>query len=277
MDGHGSREEESDAALTRSGERRKTPRGMKLDRLLARHQGMGRKEARRRIAAGRVTVGDAVATRNELEVDRFTKVALDGQELRPAGRLLHLLLHKPVGVVSATSDSEHRTVIDLIDDPDRDQLHLAGRLDRFTSGLVLLTNDGRWSKRLMDPARKVAKVYRVETAETIEPSAIEAFARGFHFPTEDLVTRPALLELLGDKEARLTLHEGRYHQIKRMFHRVANRVTALHRESIGPYRLPADLAPGEWRALSPAEAAWAFADERDDRESSPCQAPEHDR
>lgn len=222
---------------------------------------MGRKQARRLIAAGRIEVAGSVALRNELEIDRFTAVTLDGAPLRPAARLLHLMLHKPVGVVSATTDPEHRTVIDLIDDPDRHELHLAGRLDRFTSGLVLLTNDGRWSKRLMDPARKVAKVYRVETLHPLAAGDIEAFARGFHFPTEDLITRPAHLEILGERLARLTLHEGRYHQIKRMFHRVGNRVTALHRESIGPYRLPDDLAAGQWRFLAPAAAAALLTDD----------------
>ena len=92
------------------------------------------------------------------------------------------MLHKPVGIVSATSDAEHRTVIDLIDDPDKSSLHLVGRLDRNTSGLVLLTNDGRWSKALMDPSRKVPKVYLVETRDPIPPEAVAAFAQGFLFP-----------------------------------------------------------------------------------------------
>jgi len=128
-------------------------------------------------------------------------------------------------------------------------------LDRNTSGLVLLTNDGRWSKVLMDPAKKVPKLYRVQTRDPIPPEAVAAFSEGFYFHTEDLVTKPAKLEIIGDFEARLTLHEGRYHQIKRMFHRIGNRVTALHREQIGTLSLPPDLAPGEWRLLSKEEAA----------------------
>jgi 16S rRNA pseudouridine516 synthase len=226
---------------------------VKLDRLLAKHESMGRNEARRAVVERRVAVDGIPATRHDIEVTRFSRVELDGALLREPERLLYLMLHKPAGVVSATRDARHPTVIDLIDDPDRASLHLVGRLDRGTTGLLLLTNDGRWSKRLMDPARKVPKTYLVETRDPIPPEAVAAFARGFHFHTEDLVTRPAALEILAERQARLVLHEGRYHQVKRMFHRIGNRVTALHRESIGGIQLPADLQPGQWRALSPGE------------------------
>ncbi|WP_193213281.1 pseudouridine synthase [Luteolibacter marinus] len=226
---------------------------MKLDRLLAKHESMGRTRARAAIVSGTVTVDGRVSRRIDHEVDRFMRVEWSGTVIRSAERKIHLMLHKPVGVVSATSDAEHPTVIDLIDDPDRHTLHLVGRLDRNTSGLMLLTNDGRWSKQLMNPERKVPKVYLVETRDPIPPDAVAAFAAGFHFHTEDLVTRPVLLEILGENLARLTLHEGRYHQIKRMFHRTGNRVVKLHREQIGPFRLPPDLGPGEWRHLDHGE------------------------
>lgn len=100
-----------------------------------------------------------------------------------------------------------------------------------------------------------AKVYLVETAEVIVPEAVAAFAAGFYFHTEDLMTLPAQLEILAPRQARLTLYEGRYHQVKRMFHRVGNRVTALHRESIGALHLPPDFTPGQWRPLTPDEIA----------------------
>lgn len=226
---------------------------MKLDRLLAKHDSMGRTKARALIVAGRVRVSGEPTRRIEHEVDRFTRVDLDGMPLRPPERRLHLMLHKPVGILSATSDPTHRTVIDLIDDPDRHTLHLVGRLDRSTSGLILLTNDGNWSKPLMAPETKVPKVYLVETRDPIPSTAVEAFAAGFHFHTEDLTTLPAALEILGERQARLTLSEGRYHQIKRMFHRISNRVEKLHRESIGAITLPSDLGPGEWRMLTEEE------------------------
>jgi 16S rRNA pseudouridine516 synthase len=226
---------------------------MKLDRLLAKHDSMGRTQARRLIVSGRVTVDGRVCIRIDQEVDRFMSVAIDDSILQRRERLLHLMVNKPAGVVSATSDAEHRTVIDLIDDPDKQSLHLVGRLDRNTTGLVLLTNDGRWSKSLMDPTQKVPKVYLVGTRDPIPPDAVGAFSKGFYFHTEDLTTLPAELEILGEREARLTLLEGRYHQVKRMFHRIGNRVTSLHRERIGEIELPPDLLPGGWRALTQNE------------------------
>ena len=104
------------------------------------------------------------------------------------------------------------------------------------------------------------KVYLVETLDPIAPDAVEAFAYGFYFHTEDITTLPAELVLLGANQARLTLHEGRYHQVKRMFHRVGNRVVSLHRESIGTLALPANLPPGAWRALTPQEVLAAAGD-----------------
>ena len=226
---------------------------MKLDRLIAKHRSLGRTAAHRVIAARRVSVCGEIVTNGAHEVDRFSEVTLDGEIVQLAERALYLMLNKPAGILSATKDALHRTVLDLIDDADKHTLHLAGRLDRASSGLVLLTNDGRWSKRLMDVEQKVSKLYEVGTAEPIPADAVEAFARGFYFHTEDITTRPARLEILGECQARVTLHEGRYHQIKRMFHRVGCRVVALHRVSIGELVLPFDLKPGDWRALTSIE------------------------
>lgn len=226
---------------------------MKLDRLIAAHETMGRQAAHHAIAARRVCVNGVCVTNGHHPVDRFSRVELDGAVIQAAERALYLMLHKPVGILSATKDDQHPTVIDLIDDPDKHTLHIAGRLDRSTSGLVLLTNDGRWSKRLMAAEEKVPKVYVVDTLDPIAPDAVAAFARGFYFHTEDITTLPAELVILDERRARLTLHEGRYHQVKRMFHRVGNRVRSLHRESIGALALPEDLQPGGWRPLSAAE------------------------
>lgn len=228
---------------------------MKLNRLLAKHESTGRNRAQAMILAGAVRVNGRVEQEGTREVTRFDRVEVEGQLIQAGKRALYVMLHKPAGHVSATIDAEHPTVLDLIDDPDKAELHLAGRLDRASTGLVLLTNDGVWSKRITEPVFKLSKTYLVETAEPIPQTAVEAFAAGFYFHTEDLVTQPAELALLGERLARVTLREGRYHQIKRMFHRVGNRVTSLHRESIGPLRLPEDLAVGEWRFLTADEVA----------------------
>lgn len=232
---------------------------MKLDRLIAKHRQMGRTAALRAIAGRKVRVNGLVLADGHAEVDRFCKVMLDEEAVQLAERGLYLLMHKPVGWLSATKDAQHPTVLDLIDDTDKHTLHLAGRLDLNTSGLLILTNDGNWSKRLMAADFKVPKVYRVETDVPVAAEAVATFERGFYFHTEDITTLPAKLELLGERLARVTLHEGRYHQVKRMFHRVGCRVTALHRESVGALCLPDDLKPGEWRPMTPEERQAALS------------------
>ncbi len=225
----------------------------KLHRLLAIAAGCSRQQLAALLSAGRVLVDGQVMTRSDYPIRKFHRVTLDGNVIQPGQRALYVMVHKPVGYVSATVDAEHPTVVSLVDDPAQQQLHLAGRLDRSTSGLVLLTNDGTWSKRITAAGSLVPKVYEVTTAHEIQPDAVAAFAAGFYFPTEAITTLPAKLELLAPQQARVTLHEGRYHQIKRMFHRVQNRVVQLHRTRIGGLSLPADLPSGCWRMLTPAE------------------------
>jgi 16S rRNA pseudouridine516 synthase len=144
-------------------------------------------------------------------------------------------------------------VLDLLDEPDKHELHLAGRLDFNTTGLMLITNDGVWSRRLTQPQTKIAKIYYVETEQAITPDYVEKFAEGFYFAFEKLTTQPAQLTVLGPRSARLSIVEGRYHQIKRMFGHFDNKVLRLHRESMGPLRLDPDLAPGAYRPLDAAQ------------------------
>jgi 16S rRNA pseudouridine516 synthase len=226
---------------------------MKLNRLVGKHRYLGRSQAQRAITEGRVKVDGVVITDGVHWVDRFTAVTLDEEVIQQAERALYLMLHKPVGYLSATVDAVHPTVIDLVDLDAKHSLHLAGRLDRSTSGLVLLSNDGRWTERITRPQGSVPKVYRVVTHEPMKESDVAAFAAGFYFHTEDITTLPAELVILEECCARLTLHEGRYHQIKRMFHRLGNRVKSLHRESIGALSLTPELLPGFWRMLTDAE------------------------
>ena len=119
--------------------------------------------------------------------------------------------------------------------------------------MLLLTNDGRWSRRISDPVHGVSKQYLVTLRDPLHDEYVAAFAAGMHFAFEDIVTRPALLEILDTHLARVTLQEGRYHQLKRMFGRFRNPVLGIHRVAIGALALDADLAPGQWRALRPAE------------------------
>ncbi|WP_426416448.1 pseudouridine synthase [Aestuariirhabdus sp. LZHN29] len=225
---------------------------MRLVNFIKKQCELGRPAARGLIAAGRVWVDGNQQRDGGFRVTPYNSIALDG-ELLQRGTPCYLMLHKPEGVVSATRHPDHTTVVDLVPAELRAGLHLAGRLDITTTGLLLLTNDGFWSKQLSRPENKVAKVYRVATEYPITAEYVQQFAAGIYFGYEDMVTAPAHLELLGECLARLTLHEGRYHQVKRMFGYFDNPVRALHRERIGELVLDPALAPGEYRPLTAAE------------------------
>ncbi|SDJ03562.1 16S rRNA pseudouridine516 synthase [Pseudomonas flavescens] len=226
---------------------------MRLDRLLGNQPHLNRQHGRLLLACGRVRVDGQVCRDGHFEVRDFHRVELDGELLQAGKAARYFMLHKPSGVVSATWHAEHRTVIDLLDEPQVHDLHLAGRLDLTTSGLLLITNDGRWSRRATAPDGNHAKVYRVETEQDIDPACIEAFANGLYFAYENLTTRPALLQIDAPRSARLTLFEGRYHQVKRMFGQFRNKVIGLHRECLGAINLDPTLAPGAYRPLDQAE------------------------
>jgi 16S rRNA pseudouridine516 synthase len=223
---------------------------MRLDRFLARYTPHGRRGIRPILASGRVTVDGVVEKNTQCEVGDFSQVTLDGALLR-SRTAVYLMLHKPVGYLSATTDPQHPTVMDLIDTPE--PLHLAGRLDRATTGLLLLTNDGKWSRQLTEPKEQTPKIYRVETAHPITKNTRKLFAQGIYFAYEDLTTQAAELEILAPQQCLLTIYEGRYHQVKRMFHAVGNRVTGLHRMSVGDITLDSSLQPGEYRKLTAHE------------------------
>ncbi|WP_119978442.1 pseudouridine synthase [Shewanella algidipiscicola] len=229
----------------------------RLDRFISSHTQIPKKQIRLILAQGRVTVDGQLARDIDLRVDQFSHIVFDGQVLQQR-RACYIMLHKPVGVVCATKDEQHKTVIDLLDGTDNSDLHIVGRLDLNTSGLVLLTNDGQWSKRIMAPDHKVAKTYLVTLKNPLSQEYIEAFAQGFYFAFEDITTLPAQLTIVNaaqGHQALVTLYEGRYHQIKRMFGRFRNPVVALHRLSVGTLALDECLQPGQSRELTPQEVA----------------------
>ena len=228
---------------------------MRLDRFLSNLPRFNRADARLLLAAGRLRVDGAVVRDARFEVREFSRIELDDELLQAGKPARYFMLNKPAGVVSATEHAEHRTVLDLLDEPDKHELHIGGRLDLTTTGLLVITNDGLWSRRLTEPRSRLGKVYRVSTEQPITADYIEVFAQGLYFAYENLTTLPAELEILGSHEALLTLHEGRYHQVKRMFGHFQNKVIGLHRERMGPLQLDQQLAPGQYRALSAAEIA----------------------
>ena len=227
---------------------------MRLDRFLQSRLACSARAVNHMLAERKILLNGVAVDCGRRHISGFCRVEVEGRVLQ-ARQPIYLMLHKPRGCVSATIDSRHPTVLDLIDLPSKEQLHLAGRLDFNTTGLLLLTNDGNWSRRITLPQRKIAKTYRVETKEEITAQYVQTFAAGIHFRFENLTTLPAELKLLSANTAELTLHEGRYHQIKRMFGFFRNEVTGLHRLSMGSIVLDAALLPGQYRHLSPAEVA----------------------
>ncbi len=222
---------------------------MRLDRFLANLPCFNRQQVRLLLVERRVRVDGEAVSDPRHEVRIFSRVEVDQEVIQAGHPARYFMLHKPAGCVSATRDPQHRTVLDLIDEPDKDDLHIAGRLDFNTTGLLILTNDGQWSRRLTQPQTKLPKVYYVETEQPIETHYIERFREGFYFAFEDLTTQPAELILLGSHSARLGIIEGRYHQVKRMFGHYDNKVVRLHRERMGPLELDPQLLPGQYRAL----------------------------
>ena len=226
---------------------------MRLDRFLSNLPRFSRKDVRFALIAGRVKVDGRTVTDPHHAVREFSSVTVDDEVLQAARAPRYFMLHKPPGCVSATVDPQHPTVLDLLDEPDKHELHIAGRLDFNTSGLMLITNDGQWSRRLTQPATKLPKVYLVQTEQAIGAHYTQKFAEGFYFAFEDLTTQPAQLVVIDTHHARLSIVEGRYHQVKRMFGFFDNKVLSLHRESMGPLVLDPELEPGQYRALHAAE------------------------
>jgi len=212
---------------------------------IAKRTGLGKRHAKKLLETGEVILNGKSTADGTLPLGKFDHLTAAGETLQANTRRI-ILLHKPVGILSATTDKKHKTVIDLIDAPWAHELHLAGRLDRFTTGLVILTNDSAFSESLTRPENKIPKTYLVHTDQPIPEEVTAKFRTGMSFKKENTRSQPALVDLLTESSCRLTIHEGLHHQIKRMFLRYGIRVTSLHRESIGPYNLE-NLQPGQWR------------------------------
>ena len=163
------------------------------------------------------------------------------------------MLYKPQGYVCANSDSQHPTVMSLLFEDELDNLHVAGRLDLDTTGLVLITDDGQWSHRITAPKHKKPKHYQVNLENPIDNQTEELFSQGILLKNELKRTRPATVHRHSDTEIELIIEEGKYHQVKRMFAAVGNQVTALRRCQIGDILLDPELQPGEYRPLNSQE------------------------
>ena len=230
---------------------------MRLDKYLA-EMGVGtRQEVKKQIRQGKAAVNGIVVKAADTKIDETSdEVTISGRNISYVS-YEYYMLNKPAGVVSATEDRRDTTVIDLIKEKKRKDLFPVGRLDKDTEGLLLITNDGDLAHRLLAPKKHVDKVYYAKVAGIVTEEDVERFAQGIDIGTdEEEMTRPAQLDILKsgeESEIRLTIHEGKFHQVKRMFQAVKKEVTYLKRERMGTLCLDEDLKPGEYRLLTEEE------------------------
>ena len=231
---------------------------IRLDKYLA-DMGKGtRQEVKKLIHKGNILVNGEVVKKPETKIDiEKDEVLLNGQKVAYA-EYEYYMLHKPMGVISASRDPKQSTVLDLIDTKKRKDLFPVGRLDKDTEGLLLITNDGELSHRLLTPSKHVDKVYFAHIDGRVTEETKNNFAKGVNIGTEEEPewTKPASLEILESGEEskiRLTICEGKFHQVKRMFESQNMTVTYLKRESMGSLVLDENLAKGEYRELTMRE------------------------
>ena len=228
----------------------------RLDKLLSDTGRWSRREVKELVRRGRVLVDGAPALRPEDKWDpALVSIRVDGEEVRCVP-FVYLMLHKPAGLLTATEDKKQKTVLDLLPGHlQRRGLFPVGRLDKDTTGLLLLTDDGPLAHGLLSPRHHVDKVYLARVEGKVDGADAAALAAGMVL-ADGLRCLPAGLEPLGDgSECLVTLREGKYHQVKRMLAARGKPVLSLHRLSMGPLTLDGGLAPGEWRELTPGEEA----------------------
>ena len=231
---------------------------MRLDKFLVACAVGSRTDVKNLLKAGRVTVNDKKEKSAKLQINEDTdEICFDGEKLEYE-EFVYYMMNKPQGVISATEDPKHKTVLDLMDDYARaKEVFPVGRLDIDTHGLLLLTNDGKLAHALLSPKRHVDKTYLAQVNGIMTDEDIETFAKGI--PLKDFTCQPAKLELLSiDREkaeslVRVTIAEGKFHQVKRMVAYCGKGVVDLQRLTMGTLTLDEDLKRGEWRRLTKEE------------------------
>ena len=227
---------------------------MRLDKYICKSTELTRNEAKRLLKMGRVQVNDETIKTGSAQVSENCVVSIQGKPISLLGSR-YIMMHKPLDTICSNVDEVYPSLLHFVDVERAFEMHVAGRLDADTTGLVLITDDGKWSHNIISPKKSCGKTYRVWLAEPIEPSVVEKFKEGVQLHNERDVTRPAQLDIIDDTEVRLTITEGKYHQVKRMFAAVGNKVVGLHREKIGQLTLDETLEPGQWRHLTQEEIA----------------------
>jgi len=231
---------------------------VRLDKYLSDTGLVSRREAKELIKAGRIRIDKSIAASGDIKLDPdLSIVYIDGEAVEYK-KFRYIMMNKPNGVLSATEDSTQKTVIDLLPESLRKQgLFPVGRLDKDTTGLLLLTNDGVFSHSIITPKKLVPKVYRAAVTGILDETDIEAFEKGIVLG-DGTECMPAKLEIERPSVGLATVYEGKYHQVKRMFASRGKHVTALQRLSIGSLKLDSSLAAGEFREISEEEKKSIF-------------------
>jgi 16S rRNA pseudouridine516 synthase len=224
---------------------------MRIDKFICKSTELTRNEAKKVLKSGDVKVNGEVVKNAATQVHENNTVDIDGQILTPRTSR-YIMVHKPLDTICSNIDEVYPSILNYVEVDKAFDLHIAGRLDADTTGLVIVTDDGRWSHNIISPNKECPKTYRVWLRNPIDESAIEKFKVGVQLQGEDGLTKPGMLEIIEEQEVLLTITEGKYHQVKRMFAAIGNKVVGLHRESIGIVEL-ADLPLGEWRYLTESE------------------------
>lgn len=226
---------------------------MRLDKFLAEQTGLTRSQANRALRQGSVQINGKIEKNSALKISAEDEIYFEGERLTWVESGQYIMLYKPQGYVCSHDEGDYPTIYQLFDYPLAAKLHSAGRLDLDTTGLVLLTDDGQWSHRITSPKYHCEKTYLVTLADPVENHYQQACEEGILLRGEKSLTKPAKLEIIDDYNVNLTLSEGRYHQVKRMFAALGNKVIALHRWKIGEVVLDEQLAEGEYRSLTSEE------------------------
>ena len=225
---------------------------LRLDKMLA-HLGYGsRKDVKKIIRKGEVIVNGVVCKDDDFKVDSDNDEVIVFDEEVNYQELVYIMLHKPSGVVSATFDNYKQTVIDLVAEYAKQKVFPVGRLDIDTEGLLLITNDGMLCHNLLSPSRHVDKTYYVEFAGEFKDEYYDAFKNGITLD-DGYVTLPGEIKIIGENKAHVTIHEGKFHQVKRMFLALNMEVTYLKRISFGSLVLDESLPIGDYRLLTEEE------------------------
>lgn len=225
---------------------------MRLDKFLSNMGAGTRSEVKQLLKKNAVMVNGKKEKQSKRQIDpEADEISVNGEVIAYIDKI-YLMLNKPAGYVSAVEDAEHNTVISLIEQYQYLDLFPVGRLDKDTEGLLLITNDGQFNHDVMSPNKHVSKVYQVEAAQPVTQDDVQRFKEGIEL--SDGKVKPAKLEITEDPQiVFVTIHEGRYHQVKRMFHAIDNEVTKLKRVKIGNLKLDDNLLKGEYRELTETE------------------------